>query len=55
MVCPIDQEIYHPTLYVILWDNDTVTSIITRERIGGVLRLCWEHMDELNILISEAL
>ena len=60
MVCSATREAPHDALYVIVWERD-MTPLTGRERqadprfLGGMFRLCWKHLDELNILISEAL
>jgi hypothetical protein len=52
MVCPSDRLEPHEALYVILyeWGDHRAGT-----HGGGVLRLCWEHLDELAILIAEVL
>lgn len=55
MLCPPADAGVHPELFVVIWDNalPRPQSIYTRR--GGCLRLCWEHLDELAILIAEVL
>ena len=49
MVCPPERLEPHDALYVLVWDNGV-------NQVGaGMVRLCWEHLDELAILIAEAL
>jgi hypothetical protein len=55
MVCPLDRETPHATLYVVLWEHDLPFPQGVLTRTGGCLRLCWEHLDELALLIAEAL
>jgi hypothetical protein len=42
-------------LYVIAWSNDLPVPIDTLTQAGGVLRLCWQHGDELCRLLLETL
>ena len=50
MVCPPARLEPHAALYVILWDGGP------GDLVGaGMVRLCWEHLDELAILIAEVL
>jgi hypothetical protein len=47
-------------LYVILWERDMrpltgAAAQTDRRFLGGMVRLCWEHLDELAILIAEVL
>lgn len=50
MVCPPEREEPHEALYVILWAGDPEP-----RTHAGMVRLCWEHLDELAILIAEVL
>lgn len=52
MVCPPERLEPHDALYVILWEWGTGR---TPSHGGGCLRLCWEHLDELAVLIAEVL
>jgi hypothetical protein len=60
MVCPLTRTTPHDTLYVVLWERDmrplpgTVRQADPRF-LGGMLRLCGPHLDELAILIAEVL
>jgi hypothetical protein len=45
---------------VILWERDMrpltgAAAQTDRRFLGGMVRLCWEHLDELAILIAEVL
>ena len=49
-VCALDREEPRNHLFVITWAPGAGHP--TR---GGMVRLCWEHLDELAILIAEVL
>jgi len=49
-VCALDREGTHEQLYVLTWAPGA-----GHRTLGGMVRLCWEHLDELAILIAEAL
>jgi hypothetical protein len=59
-VCPLTRTLPHPALYVILWERDmrplpgTVRQADPRF-LGGMLRLCGPHLDELAVLMAEVL
>lgn len=55
MVCPLDREEPRERIFVLLWENDLPVPQGPQRRTGGVLRLCWEHLDELAVLIAEVL
>lgn len=55
MVCSLARTAPHDALYVILWDRDGQRANASGNREGGCLRLCWEHLDELAVLLAEVL
>lgn len=56
MVCGVAQHTtWHGAVYVVLWDRDGQRVNALGNREGGCLRLCWAHLDELALLIAEAL
>lgn len=56
MVCSASRaEVWHDALYVVLWDRDDQRVNAAGAREGGMVRLCWEHVDELSRLLLEVL
>jgi hypothetical protein len=56
MVCSASASTtWHAAFYVVLWDRDGQRANALGQREGGCLRVCWEHLDELAILIAEVL
>lgn len=56
MVCRASASTtWHAAFYVVLWDRDGQRLSALGQREGGCLRLCWEHLDELAMLIAETL
>lgn len=53
MLCPRDRLEAHDVLYIVAWENDP--PVAGRPRQGGLVRLCWLHLDELAVLIAEVL
>jgi hypothetical protein len=60
MVCPLARTEPPAALYVLLWERDMhpltgAAAQADRRFLGGMVRLCWEHLDELAILMAEVL
>lgn len=49
-VCALDRTEPRDHLFVILWAPGD-----GHPTLGGMVRLCWEHLDELAVLIAEVL
>jgi hypothetical protein len=56
MVCAKDAASPHQeAFYVVLWGRDEQRPNAAGDVEGGMVRLCWEHLDELSYLIAEVL